>query len=314
MNHSKLLIALSALIFVNGCSSEVEEPPSTLATILNAEIIDLSHTWDENAPIAGVNPDYSMNLAATHELTRGQFGDDGQLSFTSEQQGWSGQHGAPSIDALGHIGKDGMLFGGIDASAATSDARGLGRSGTGENLDIAHFPVESLVSRGVLIDVARYINGNDTPLSDDFAITAEHLQATVDAYHLDIQPGDTILIRTGWGQYFSTDADRYKGEASAGLTLSGAQWLVEHQAAIVGSDTLTFERRPPIAQPPEVDRFQVFPVHMYLIAQNGVYIIENYNLEALSATGQHEFAIANPPLKIRGGTASALRSFALLPR
>src|SRR5262249_11177880 len=76
--------------------------------------------WDENSPIAGVNPSYSMKLNRTHAAfdptdpdfsddhtrgTRGQFGDGGQLSFTSEVQHFSGQHGAPSIDAIGHIGR-----------------------------------------------------------------------------------------------------------------------------------------------------------------------------------------------------------------
>ena len=99
-----------------------------ISTVQRARIFDLSHTWDENSPIAGVNPPYSMALNATHaRSTRGTFGDGGQLSFTSEVQHWSGQHGAPSIDAIGHIGHNGMLFGGVDAAAATSDPRGIGR-------------------------------------------------------------------------------------------------------------------------------------------------------------------------------------------
>src|SRR5512134_474628 len=98
-----------------------------IRSVLRARIFDLSHTWDENSPIAGVNPPYSMVLNATHAGTRGTFDPDGQLSFTSEIQQWSGQHGAPSIDAIGHIGHNGKLFGGVDAAAATSDTRGIGR-------------------------------------------------------------------------------------------------------------------------------------------------------------------------------------------
>ena len=126
-----------------------------------AKIFDLSHTWDENSPIASVNPPYEMSLAATHQGTRGTFGDGGKLSFTSEIQQWSGQHGAPSIDAIGHIGRNGKLFGGVDAAASTADSRGLGRSGVGAHLDIAHYPKKLLVNRGVLLDVARFINGGN---------------------------------------------------------------------------------------------------------------------------------------------------------
>src|SRR2546427_7719175 len=42
----------------------------------------------------------------------GAFGDGGQLSFTAEVMHFSGQHGAPTLDAIGHIGRDGSLFGG----------------------------------------------------------------------------------------------------------------------------------------------------------------------------------------------------------
>jgi kynurenine formamidase len=290
--------------------------------VLRARIFDLSHTWDENSPIAGVNPPYSMTLNKTHDLfttpadpgTRGMFGDGGQLSFTSEIQQWSGQQGAPSLDALGHIGHDGKLFGGVDAAAATSDARGLGRSGVGAHLDIAHYPTELLVNRGVLLDVARFLQGNADPLPPAFNITDEHLAETARHQGVRIRNGDTVLIRTGWGTLFADDPATYKGDNAAGVGVAGARYLVKQKARVVGNDTLTFEVRPPIAFPPEVPLFQVFPVHMLLIPDNGIAIAENYFLEEIAAKGEYEFVLVVPPIKIRGGTGSALRSFALVPR
>ncbi len=107
-----------------------------------ARLFDLSPVWDENSPIASVNPPYAMELNKTHAFatvdptrdTRDTFGDGGQLSFTSEVQHFSGQHGAPSLDAIGHIGRNGFLFGHVDAAAATSDLRGIGRSGVGAHV------------------------------------------------------------------------------------------------------------------------------------------------------------------------------------
>src|SRR5437879_6685464 len=125
-----------------------------LRTVKKARLIDLSHTWDKNSPIASVNPSYSFALAATHANTLGTFGDatpqhpDGQLSFTSAVMHFSNQHGAPSIDAIGHIGTDGTLFGGVDAKATTSNPDGIGASGVGANLSIDHFPTDLLVNRG----------------------------------------------------------------------------------------------------------------------------------------------------------------------
>jgi hypothetical protein len=261
-----------------------------ITAVKRARIFDLSHLWDETSPIAGVNPPYSMTLdpnqatgAANHASTRGTFGDNGQLSFAGEVQHWSGQHGAPNFDTIGHIGQDGLLFGGVDAAASTSNPLGIGRSGVGAHLDVAHYPKELLINHAVLLDVARFINRSDAP------------------------------FRTGWGQYFSTNAALYAGADAAGVGVTGAQYLVKQGAKVVGNDTLTFEVRPPISFPPEVPQFQVFPVHMLLIPQNGIYIIENYYLEEIAEAKEYEFLLVVPPLKIRGGTGSALRSFALVP-
>ena len=282
--------------------------------VLGARIIDLSHTWDENSPIASVNPPYSMSLAATHAGTRGTFGDGGKLSFTAEVQHFSGQHGAPSIDAIGHIGRNGKLFGGVDAAQSTSDPRGIGRdepAHTGAHLDIDHYPVELLVNRGVLLDVARFVNGDSTPLDANVKVTGRLLKDTAHRQKVKLQRGDTVLIRTGWGQYFSKDPATYSGPNSAGVDVDGAKFLINSGARVVGNDTLTFEFRPPLNG--SGADFEVFPVHMLVIADNGVNIIENFNLEEIATAGEHEFALVVPPLRIRGGTGSALRSFALVP-
>ena len=280
--------------------------------VKQARLFDLSFTWDESSPIAGVNPPFSMALNATHAETRGTFGDGGQLSFASEIMQWSGQHGAPSIDALGHIGHNGLLFGGVDAAAATSDPRGIGRGpgGVGAHLGIDHYRTDKLVNRGVLLDVARFLRGDGNPLDAGVEITARHLAQTAAAQRVKLERGDTVLIRTGWGRYFTENPALYKGDASPGPSVDGAQYLVKQRAFAVGNDTLTFEMRPPIVSAPI---FQVFPVHMLLIADHGIHIIENFNLEELAEAEVYEFLLVVPPIKVRGGTGSALRSFALAP-
>lgn len=280
-------------------------------TIRKTRLIDLSHTWDAASPIASVNPPFSMALAATHANTRGSFGDGGQLSFTSETMQWSGQHGAPSIDAIGHIGRDGKLFGGVDAAASTSNGAGLGASGTGAHLAIDKFPNDLLVNRGVMLDVARLVQGDASPLPPTFEITAQHLKDAARKQGVKLQAGDTVFIRTGWGAYFAGQPALYAGASSPGPGLDAANYLIKVGARVVGNDTLTFEQRPPIATTPT---FQVFPVHMRLITDAGIFIIENLNLEELSAAKAYEFTVVTPPLKVRGGTGSALRAFALVPR
>jgi kynurenine formamidase len=53
---------------------------------------------------------------------------------------------------------------------------------------------------------------------------------------------------------------------------------------------------------------------MRLIPDSGIYIIENLNLEELSEAKAYEFVVVVPPLKVLGGTGSALRAFALVSR
>src|SRR3989441_5573461 len=244
-------------------SEETGQVGDFIRKVKEAHLFHLSPVGDENSPIAGVNPSYSMKLNRTHAQfdqtdpdfsddhtrgTRGQFGDGGQLSFTSEVQHFSGQHGAPSIDAIGHIGRNGFLFGHVDAAAATSDLRGIGRSasGVGAHLDVVHYPTALLVNRGVLLDVARFIQGGPSPLPADFEITARHLADTAKAQRVKLERGDTVLIRAGWGRFFTENRDLYKGDSSPGPSVDGAQFLVRQGASVVGNDTLTFEKRPPL--------------------------------------------------------------------
>jgi kynurenine formamidase len=308
-------LALGELMAGRALAAEEGRHDGFIRQVTKARIFDLSHTWDENSPIASVNPSYEMHLEATHQNTRGAFSDGGKLSFTSEVQHFSGQHGAPSIDAVGHIGRNGKLFGGVDAAQSTSDPRGIGRdaAATGAHLDINHYPVELLVNRGVLLDVGRLINGNDAPLADTVNITGEMLAATARRQGVKLERGDSVLIRTGWGKYFADDPKTYAGVTSAGVGVDGAKFLIRSGARVVGNDTLTFEFRPPVVGAFGQPDFEVFPVHMLVITDNGINIIENFNLDAIAAAGEYEFALVVPPLKIRGGTGSALRSFALVP-
>jgi kynurenine formamidase len=314
--------AVLALAPFTSAFAEDSSAEDLIKAVKRARLIDLSHTWDKNSPIATVNPSYSFALAATHANTLGTFGDatpqhpDGQLSFTSEVMHFSLQHGAPSIDAIGHIGRNGTLFGRVDAKAATSNPDGIGASGVGANLSIDFFPKDLLINRGILLDVASMVQGDLSPLPAKFPITAKHLADTAQVQGVRLKKGDTVFIRTGWGQHFKGDAKTYAGNDSPGPGLDGAEYLIRQGARVVGDDTLTFEQRPPLAFLKEdgKDIVQVFPVHMRLIADSGIYIIENLNLEELAQARAYEFAVVVPPLRIFGGSGSPVRIFALVPR
>jgi kynurenine formamidase len=306
-----VVAAAVTLPIVVARDDESDRLDDLLRVVKRARIIDLSHTWDKNSPIADVNPEYSFALKDTHANTLNKFGDGGQLTYASEVMHFSGQHGAPNIDAIGHIGRDGKLFGGIDAAKSTENPDGIGASGVGAQLAIDQFPKDLLINRGVLLDVASMINGNLDPLPAGYEITAKDLARAAHRQRVKLRKGDIVFIRTGWGPYFTSDPALYTGPASPGPGLDAAEFLIRHGARVVGNDTLTFEKRPPVVLEP---KFQLFPVHMRLIADKGIYIIENLNLEGLAKARAYEFAVVIPPLKILGGTGSALRAFALVAR
>ncbi len=271
-----------------------------------ARVFDLGFTWDQSAPVLSLNPPYAMALNATHRQTHEIFGSapGSQVSWASEILYFSGQHGAPTIDAIGHIGRNMKLHGGVDAAQATGRPDGIGN-----DLGIEAFPRDLLFSRAVLLDVARVVaGGRADPLPPGLEITAKHLEDAAQAHGVRVGRGDSVLIRTGWGQYFGKENARYLGEKSPGPGVDAARWLVAQGVRLTGTDTATYEVRP------AVHGKELFPVHMLLIADNGIYLVENANLEELGTAGVHLFCLVVPPLRIRGASGSPLRMLALTPR
>ena len=276
-----------------------------IRTVKGARMFDLSFTWNEQSPVLNLNPPYSFALNRTHKMTYEIFGQapGSQVSWASDIMYFSGQHGAPTIDAIGHIGRNLKLHGGVDAVAATSTPAGIGA-----NLGIENFPADLMVNRVVLLDVARQMaSGRPDPLAPGFEITGAHLEQTAKAQGVEVRKGDSVMIRTGWGQYFAKDNAKYLGEQSPGPGQDGARWIIDKSVRLAGDDTATFEKRPAAYGK------ELFSVHMMLLADSGIYIVENCNLEALADAKAYVALLILTPLRIQGATGSPLRAIALVP-
>ena len=200
-----------------------------------------------------------------------------------------GAHVGTHIDALCHFTCNGKLFGGEDAAGVQNYVTGLER----HTVDT----IEPIFRRGVLLDIAK-IEGVDA-LPKDFVIAPEHLDLT----GVTVKPGDVAVIRTGWARYWDDAAQFISQVNSPGPGLAAAQWLSARKVFAAGSDTAPFEFAPSPAM----------AVHVHLLVESGIHIIECLNLEGLSAAGVTEFLFVAAPLKIRGGTGSPLRPVALVP-
>jgi kynurenine formamidase len=126
---------------------------------------------------------------------------------------------------------------------------------------------------------------------------------------VEVQPGDSVLIRTGYGKFFEADRAKYSG-FRPGPGEEAARWLVSKRIFLAGDDQMSFEVVP--------EKGTIFPCHRILIADNGIYIVENLNLEelarALAESRVYEFALILNPPRIRGATGAAANAFAIIPQ
>ena len=295
-----------AVTVLAGAQARAQSPTDALlGAVKGARLFDLSFVWNDQSPLLGLNPPYAFALNRTHAMTHEMFGQapGSRVSWASEIMYLSGQHGAPTIDAIGHIGRDLKLFGGVDARAATSTPGGIGAG-----LGIDSFPTNLMLNRAVLLDVARQVAGGaDDPLPPGFEITARHLEDTLRAQGVEVRRGDSLLIRTGWGRYFGTDNARYLGERSPGPGPDAARFIIDRGVRLAGDDTATFEKRPAAYGK------ELFTVHMMLLVDHGIYIVENMNLDPLAAAKAWVVLLIVTPLRIQGASGSPLRAIALAP-
>jgi kynurenine formamidase len=162
--------------------------------------------------------------------------------------------------------------------------------------------VGALVTRGVLIDVAAL---KKLPmLGETYEITPQDLQQSLATQKLTLQPGDAVLIHTGWGTLWGKDNARYQ-RTSPGIGTAAAEWLAKQDPMLVGSDNGAVEVSP------NPDPQLAGPVHQIMLVVNGIHLLENLRLDDLAASGVHEFALVVEPLKIQGGTGSSVAPIAI---
>jgi kynurenine formamidase len=298
----KLVLLVTFLAILPVVVLAQQDKKKATATLIGslraARVIELNFIWDRNSPLLGLNPPFTIGLQTSHKQTSGMI--PGGIAFAADMMFFSGQHGAPNIDAVGHI-SDGMkLFGGVDA-AASEGATGL------TALGIEAYPKERFINRAVLLDVARFKSVE--ALGPGQEITAADLEGTAKAQGVEILPGDSVLIRTGYGKFFEANRAKYSG-FRPGPGEGAARWLAGKKIFLVGDDQMSFEVVP--------EKGTIFPCHRILIADNGIYIVENLNLEelanALAETKVYEFALILNPPRIRGATGAAANAFAIIPQ
>jgi kynurenine formamidase len=162
--------------------------------------------------------------------------------------------------------------------------------------------VGALVTRGVMIDIAALKNVD--MLADNYEITVQDLQQALAKQNLRLQPGDAVIIHTGFGKLWEKDNARYS-KGNPGIGVAAAEWLVRQNPMLVGADT------PPVEVNPNPDPQISLPIHQIMLAINGIHLLENLKLDELAAKRAYEFALIIEPLKIQGATGSTVAPIAI---
>jgi len=267
-----------------------------LDLISEHRLYDLAHSYFAGMPHFPTHPPFVFGLTRKH----GDMMMEGGASSSADSFALGG-HVGTHIDALCHYSCDGMLHGGVEASAVQNDSSGFSKLGADT--------IPPILRHGVLLDIAAQMSLDALPA--DFVISPEHLEAALKTAKTTIGTGDVVLLRTGWANYYTNTAQYVTGGqglseprhavTGPGPEIEGARWLSEHGIFAAGSDTIAFEKVPAASM----------PVHVHLLVETGIHIIEALNLEDLSRDRIYEFVFIAAPLKIRGGTGSPIRPLAL---
>lgn len=202
-------------------------------------------------------------------------------------------HCGTHIDTLNHLGYDGAIWNGYQASKHLG-ARHWNVCGSEK------FP--PIITRGVLLDIAR-LKGVEV-LPPSYGIGPRDIEEALAAQQVALEPGDVVLLRTGRMRLWP-DHDAFLLD-EPGLNLEGAKYLAERGRCIaIGGDNVALE------QMPSAEPNSWIPVHCYLFSVVGVLIIEVLMLEELAKDGVYEFAFFGAPLRLRGSTGSPMRPVAI---
>jgi len=270
---------------------------AALAAVDKGEIFELSHDVSEDAPqFPGFQPPYVLSMYKTSDRSERyiaeHMGAVNGLGFNIERIEMT-VHVSTHIDSLGHVSIEGLLYGGV------LDAEGVTDKG------LAHGGIEKappFIARAVMLDVAacrgvEYMKPGEV-------VTVGDREGAMVKQGVDVAEGSIVMIRTGWGRFFSETPQEYTRHMP-GIGMAASKWLAARKVVAVGADTMAVE------VVPWEQKELVLPVHQHLITNEGIYMIENLALEDIARREVDEMTVVILPTKYRGATGAPVRIIGL---
>jgi kynurenine formamidase len=199
---------------------------------------------------------------------------------------------------------------------------------------VHHWARRGIVTRGVLADVGRWRQAEGRPLrvGESDVIEPDEVIATLESQGVAVEPGDILLLRTGWVGWYRglSEAERIALSdqtiaPSCGLSTAEAtaEMLWNLHIAAIGTDTPAFEVVPfgGLSGEQMVDAFRdpersldAF-LHFRILNLLGIPIGEMWDLEALgddcATDGTYEFLVTSAPLNLQNGVGSPANALAV---
>ncbi|MEP7022586.1 MAG: cyclase family protein [Actinomycetota bacterium] len=217
-------------------------------------------------------------------------------------------------DSLGHVPyATDAFFNGATKDDVISRGRGT----------VDHWARRGIAGRGVLLDVEQVIGGAGRGYDPGAAIalTVDDLEQCRAAAGVDYQPGDVLLLYTGFGTWYLRQDAAGRAQAAQERTLTAAgvehtedmaRYLWDSHVSAVVSDNPSVE-----VWPPDWSR-EARPfgfLHRMLIGQFGMALGELWWLSDLAQDcredGRHTMFICSAPLHVAGGISSPPNALAI---
>jgi hypothetical protein len=288
-----------------------ERTAAAAGLVRRGATFNLDHPLNTFVPsLAGTRPPTEHHIFSNNPHHRDDWLDSFYLQSTSQ------------VDGLRHIRHPRHgFYGGVPDDAVDVGTADLG---------IQLLAEKSIAGRGVLLDAVRYYESDGRPL--DFGtltrITPADLDGMAELCGVTLQPGDIVLLNTGFAESWIASTPEQRAARSGGTGLDQSEemlaWLWDHQIALMASDNGGLESFPvnpdsgwvdPDEPPPPRGPSHNGMLHRPLIGLLGMIIGELWKLDELAADcagdGVYEFFLTVKPLNLVGGVGSPPNAIAI---
>jgi len=202
-----------------------------------------------------------------------------------------------------------------------------------EDHGIHYWAQKGIAGRAVLADVGRWRAAQGRPLTYDQSdpIEPADLVGTLSAQGVEVEPGDVLLLRTGWVGWYRSLDEAGRAALAADLRAPGIrpcrEWLQtlwDLHIAAIGADNPSVEVWPPASTVSPDDmasvmsdperRWELF-LHFALLPLLGLPLGEMWDLEGLAddcaADGVYTCLLTSAPLNLHAGVASPPNALAI---